>query len=161
MLDLGYDEKHLASDLKIVLGLFAVGLALAAQFYPKPYPENKVALFACVAGYVVLNVLLQLITSFTENGVILFTKPNPGAGASIVEKKGLAVKLVMKRFDERCTIFIMRVDTRKDDHPDTVKETVKVENFIYDDGVVAEEKFREVVHELVQRFEKGEGKKEH
>jgi hypothetical protein len=44
VLDMGYDERHLVTDSKIALGLLAVGLALAAQFYPAPYPENKTVL---------------------------------------------------------------------------------------------------------------------
>lgn len=153
---MGYDEKHVVSDLKIVLGLFAVGLACAAQFYPAPYPESKEFLFTCVVGYVLLNLAFQYITTYVENGVVLFTKPNPGAKAAIVTKKGLAVKLVLKRFDDAATIFVMRSDCRKERHVDTVTQSVRIEEFIFDDGVVAEGKFREVVQALVTRFEKNE-----
>ena len=157
---MGYDERHLVTDSKIALCLLAVGLALAAQFYPAPYPENKTVLALCVAGYCALNLALQCITSFVENGVVLFTKPNPGAGRAIVEKRGLAVRVAMRRFAETCEVSVMRVDKRRADHPDTVTETLRVCEFIYEDGVVAEDKFRNAVEALVERFERGgEGNK--
>jgi hypothetical protein len=37
-----------------------------------------------------------------------------------------------------------------------VTQSVRIEEFIFDDGVVAEGKFREVVQALVTRFEKNE-----
>jgi hypothetical protein len=107
-----------------------------------------------------LNLALQCITSFVENGVVLFTKPNPSAGKAIVENKGLAVRVTMRRFSETCDVSVMRVDKRRADHPDTVTETLRVCEFIYEDGVVAEDKFRNAVEALVERFERGgEGNK--
>ena len=70
---MGYDERHLVTDSKIALGLLAVCLALTAQFYPAPYPENKTVLALCIAGYCALNLALQYITSFVENGVVLLS----------------------------------------------------------------------------------------
>ena len=159
---MGYDERHLVTDSKIALGLLAVGLALAAQFYPAPYPENKTVLALCIAGYCALNLALQYITSFVENGVVLFTKPNPGAGKAAVAARGLAVRVTMLRTrgDVR-RLSHMRADARRADHPDTVTETLRVCEFIYEDGVVAEDKFRNAVEALVERFERsaGEGDK--
>jgi len=157
---MGYDERHLVTDSKIALGLLAVGLALTAQFYPAPYPENKTVLALCIAGYCALNLALQYITSFVENGVVLFTKPDPGAGKAAVAARGLAVRVTMKRFAETCDVSVMRADARRADHPDTVTETLRVCEFIYEDGVVAEDKFRNAVEALVERFERGgEGNK--
>ena len=148
--------------MKILFGLLAVGLACVAQFYPVPYPESKVVLALCVAGYCVLNGILQLLTTFVENGVVLFAKPTnptPSAGAGVVARSGVAVKLTTRRFSEACDVSVMRADARRMDHPDTVTQRFLVSEFIYEDGVVAEAKFRHAVEELVERFEKGEGRK--
>ncbi len=53
----------------------------------------------------------------------------------------------------------MRSDCRKERHVDTVTQSVRIEEFIFDDGVVAEGKFREVVQALVTRFEKERGRR--
>ena len=40
VLDMGYDEQHAVTHVKIFLGLVTIAFALFAQFYPTPFPEN-------------------------------------------------------------------------------------------------------------------------
>ncbi|KAH9309831.1 hypothetical protein KI387_037742, partial [Taxus chinensis] len=44
----GYVENVTLSNWKMVIGIFIIGIALAAQFYPKKFPENKNFLIICI-----------------------------------------------------------------------------------------------------------------
>lgn len=79
VLDMGYEELHTVTHVKIALGLVTCGLALLAQFYPVKFPANYNVLVMCVAGYVFFNTLLQLYITYVEKGIVLFTKPKVGA----------------------------------------------------------------------------------
>ena len=71
----GYVENVSLSNLKMVIGVITCAIALAAQFYPKKFPENKPFLIGCIILYVVFNVLLQYIILTKEKQHILFTHP--------------------------------------------------------------------------------------
>ena len=165
---MGYEELHTVTNVKILLGLITCGLALLAQFYPGKFPANHNVLVACVVGYCVFNTLLQLYITYVEKGIVLFTKPKAVAAAAADGGKtgktgktavhsGLAVRCKMPRFTEELTITIMRGDAQDPNHPAAAETTVSVCDYMYEDGVMAEEKFRTLVEDLVTRFEEGKG----
>lgn len=152
---MGYEELHTVTNVKIALGLITCSLALAAQFYPVKFPANYNVLVACVAGYCIFNTLLQLYITHVEKGIVLFTKPKQGGGAAT--NSGLAVRCKMARFSEVVTITIMRGDARDPSHPAAAETAVNVCDYMYEDGVMAEGKFRKLVEALVLEFEAGKG----
>ena len=153
--DMGYEELHTVTNVKIFLGLITCGLALLAQFYPVKFPANYNVLLACVVGYCVFNTLLQLYITYVEKGIVLFTKPKQGGQATTAA--GLAVRCKMPRFSEELTITVMRGDAHDPNHPAATETTVSVCDYMYEDGVMAEGKFRTLVEDLVVRFEDGKG----
>jgi hypothetical protein len=68
-------EDVTLSNLKLGLGLFAVGLTIFSQFYPKvPFPESAPFLKGCVLLYFALQGVLQLLHLLVEKDCILLTK---------------------------------------------------------------------------------------
>lgn len=70
-------EKHFAentkiSNWKLLLGVISIALAITAQFYPAPFPENYNILVVCCSAYFVCSSILQYITSYKEKDYILF-----------------------------------------------------------------------------------------
>lgn len=47
----GYEENVNLSNVKMAIGLITCAIALAAQFYPKKFPENKTFLIGCIILY--------------------------------------------------------------------------------------------------------------
>jgi len=72
--ELAYVEDTDLSNVKLVLGIFSVALALTAQFYPAPFPENYHILLICCPLYFVFSTILQYIASYKEKEFILFAR---------------------------------------------------------------------------------------
>ncbi|GLJ37300.1 hypothetical protein SUGI_0756620 [Cryptomeria japonica] len=47
----GYAENVTLSNVKMVIGIIIISIALAAQFYPKKFPENRNFLIICIVLY--------------------------------------------------------------------------------------------------------------
>lgn len=141
--------------MKMFLGIASCGVALLAQFYPAKFPDSYAFLVACVTTYVILNAALTLYVTYVEKGTILFTKPKVG-GAPATDS-GLALRSKMARFSEDVVFTVMRHDTQDPKHPSAVEATVNVCDYVYEDGVLAEEKFQQAVKALVLEFEAGKG----
>ena len=153
VLDMGYDEQHAVTHVKIFLGHVTIAFALFAQLYPTPFPENARVLAVCVAGYGLFNALLQAFVTFVECGAILFTKPKHGAGRAAA--KGLAVRTKMPRFQEVYTMTVHAGGKGAKAH-ECAEAAVSVCDYVYEDGVVDEDKIRELAEDVVRRFERGE-----
>uniref|UniRef100_A0A7I4FHD8 Signal peptidase complex subunit 2 n=1 Tax=Physcomitrium patens TaxID=3218 RepID=A0A7I4FHD8_PHYPA len=62
VLERGYVENVKLSNLKMSIGVITCAIALAAQFYPKKFPENKTFLIGCIILYPPLT--YQCLISF-------------------------------------------------------------------------------------------------
>ncbi|KAL9688176.1 hypothetical protein QQ045_032593 [Rhodiola kirilowii] len=56
----GYKENVRLSNIKMLLGLVIIAIALVAQFYWKKFPENKNFLIGCIISYPLI-----FMTNFT------------------------------------------------------------------------------------------------
>lgn len=59
----GYVEDVRLGNLRLLIGFIIIAIALAAQFYPKKFPENRDFLIACIGLYpflVVFNLFVLL-----------------------------------------------------------------------------------------------------
>eukprot|EP01113_Clastostelium_recurvatum_P041856 TRINITY_DN670_c1_g1_i1.p1 TRINITY_DN670_c1_g1~~TRINITY_DN670_c1_g1_i1.p1 ORF type:complete len:194 (-),score=52.22 TRINITY_DN670_c1_g1_i1:42-623(-) len=90
-------EDHFISNTKIAMGTFACILALIAQFYPLPFPQNKDILIVCAGGYFVIMGILQYISSFQQKDYILITKKTD-------KNQPLKIATSLPRFDDMMTI---------------------------------------------------------
>jgi len=145
----GYVENVSLSNLKMVIGIITCAIALAAQFYPKKFPENKNFLIGCIILYVIFNILLQYIILTREKQHILFTHPFPGSFSST----GLAISSKLPRHSDMYTLRIASADPlSKAAHP-PVELTKSVTKWFTKDGVLAEGIFWDDVENLLDDYE--------
>ncbi|KAF5752553.1 putative signal peptidase complex subunit 2 [Tripterygium wilfordii] len=108
----GFVEDVRMGNIRLVLGLVIIVIALFAQFYKKKFPENKDFLIVCLVldchTYVIFNGLLQLIIYTKEKNAILFTYPPerqcltqlyPEPLALYMEEVGVQLRIGGKDFD--------------------------------------------------------------
>jgi len=72
--EVGFQEDTVLSNVKLFLGLLSVTLALTAQFYPAPFPENYYVLLICCPLYFVCSNILQYMASYMEKDFILWAR---------------------------------------------------------------------------------------
>eukprot|EP00475_Leptophrys_vorax_P029784 TRINITY_DN4402_c0_g1_i2.p2 TRINITY_DN4402_c0_g1~~TRINITY_DN4402_c0_g1_i2.p2 ORF type:complete len:201 (-),score=16.04 TRINITY_DN4402_c0_g1_i2:12-614(-) len=145
----GYDEDHRLGNLKMAVCAFACAVACAAQFYPRKFPDNRALLLACIAIYIALNVLLQLIVTFKEKNYFLFTYPQSGMFA----QTGLALS---SRMDRACDIYHLRIESADPSSASAhrpVELSKSITKWYTSDGLLAEDLFLEDVQRLVEQYE--------
>lgn len=145
----GYSENNTLSNWKMVIGLITCGIAIAAQLYPKKFPDNKPFLIFCIILYLIFNVLLQVIIVTKEKNHILFTNPLPGTFSST----GLAVSTRYPRYSESYTIRIASADPQSIAAHAPIEFTKSVTKWFTKDGVLAEGLFQDDVLRILDEFE--------
>eukprot|EP00882_Tetradesmus_deserticola_P012961 GHRQ01013740.1.p1 GENE.GHRQ01013740.1~~GHRQ01013740.1.p1 ORF type:complete len:165 (+),score=60.79 GHRQ01013740.1:415-909(+) len=75
ILQSGYVEDHLISNVKIALGLIAIVVAVYSHFGPGKFPANWNTVLYCVAAYCVLNLVLLIFCNIKEGDSFLTTHP--------------------------------------------------------------------------------------
>ncbi|CAF2123459.1 probable signal peptidase complex subunit 2 [Brassica rapa] len=151
----GYKEDVRLSNLKLFLGAIIIVVALVAQFYNKKFPENRDFLIGCIALYVVLNGVLQLILYTKEKNAILFTYPPQGSFTST----GLVVSSKLPRFSDEYTLTIDSADPKSISAGKSVQFTKSVTQWFTKDGVLVEGLFWKDVEALIKDYAKEEPKK--
>ncbi|KAF5738471.1 signal peptidase complex subunit 2-like [Tripterygium wilfordii] len=150
----GFVEDMRMSNVRLVLGLVIIIIALFAQFYKKKFPENKDFLIGCIALYVVFNGLLQLIIYTKEKNAILFTYPPEGS----FTRTGLVVSSRLPRFSDLYTLTIASSDPKSISAGKPVEFTTSVTQWFTKDGILAEGLFWKDVDALIDEYA-GEPKK--
>ncbi|XP_047328096.1 signal peptidase complex subunit 2-like [Impatiens glandulifera] len=146
----GHIENVRMSNIRLSLGTLIILVALAAQFYPKKFPENKDFLIGCIILYIVLNVILQLIIHTKEKDAILFTNPPTGS----FNITGLIVSSKLPRFSDMYTLTIASADPKSIAAKPTVELTKSVTQWFTKDGVLVEGLFWKNVDALINSYGK-------
>ncbi|XP_008784307.2 probable signal peptidase complex subunit 2 [Phoenix dactylifera] len=144
----GYVEDVRLSNLRLLIGSIIIAIALAAQFYPKKFPENRDFLVACIGLYIVFNGLLQFISYTKEKNAILFTYPPPGSFNST----GLIVSSKLPRFSDMYTLTIASADPKSISANKPVHLTKSVTKWFTKDGVLVEGSFWKDVERLIDDY---------
>eukprot|EP00244_Chara_vulgaris_P008993 TRINITY_DN3699_c0_g2_i1.p1 TRINITY_DN3699_c0_g2~~TRINITY_DN3699_c0_g2_i1.p1 ORF type:complete len:212 (-),score=48.71 TRINITY_DN3699_c0_g2_i1:174-779(-) len=155
ILSKGYKEDESLSNLKISLGFVTCAVALAAQLYPKKFPENRPFLLACIALYVILNLVIQFVSFFKEKNYIVLTHPVERS----CTRTGLAVSSKMSRCSDTYTLRIESADPTSKAAYSAVEFTRSVTSWFCSDGTFAEDIFEEEVEELLEEYESDSRKK--
>ncbi|XP_038701616.1 probable signal peptidase complex subunit 2 [Tripterygium wilfordii] len=150
----GFVEDVRMGNIRLVLGLVIIVIALFAQFYKKKFPENKDFLIGCITLYVIFNGLLQLIIYTKEKNAILFTYPPEGSFTST----GLVVSSKLPRFSDLYTITIATSDPKSISAGKPVELTKSVTQWFTKDGILVEGLFWKDVDALIDEYA-GEAKK--
>lgn len=150
ILEAGHEEDTSVSNAKVVLGLATCCVALVAQFYPTPFPQNFWLLVACVLAYFTLNTLLQLFVHFRERDVILATRPKSPATA------GLALSSSLPRYTDSYTLTLR--DAGQTRPPVVLVRSVAA--WIFEDGDIDLPRLRADTLRLLENFEQAAHKEE-
>lgn len=79
--DKGYEEDNFWSNVKLSLMTLAGALAMLAQFWPTPFPDNQDVLTACVISFFVINVFLFSLSLFMDGDTLCVMRMSPDAGS--------------------------------------------------------------------------------
>ncbi|KAJ0981151.1 hypothetical protein J5N97_009406 [Dioscorea zingiberensis] len=116
----GYAEDFRLSNVRLLIGMVIIGIALLAQFTHKKFPENRDFLIMCI--YLVLNAILQFFSYTKEKNAILFTYPPAGSFNST----GLIVSSKLPRFSDMYTLTVASADPKSISANETVQLTKSV-----------------------------------
>ncbi|BBM97552.1 signal peptidase complex subunit 2 [Marchantia polymorpha subsp. ruderalis] len=144
----GYEENVNLSNVKMAIGLITCAIALAAQFYPKKFPENKTFLIGCIILYVIFNGLLQYIIITREKQHILFTY----ALKDSFSTTGLALSSKLPRYSDLYTLRIESSDPQSIAAHPPVEFTKSVTKWFTKSGVFLECVFWDDVEKLVDGY---------
>ncbi|KAF3775928.1 putative signal peptidase complex subunit 2 [Nymphaea thermarum] len=166
----GYAEDVRLSNIKLLIGVIIIAIALAAQFYPKKFPANRDFLIVCIilypfcgscchftiflfvvldsGKYVIFNGLLQLIIYTKEKNAILFTYPPAGSFNST----GLVVSSKLPRFSDTYTLTVASSDPKSVSAHASVQLTKSVVEWFTRDGVLVEGYFWKDVVDLINDY---------
>lgn len=139
----GYKEDVFVSNVKIFLGLVAIGLAILAQFGPGKFPANWWMVFGCVAGYVVVTVILNFFSYFVEKDSFLITHVKKAIGV------GLRASSKMERYKEEYKLVL---STNEKLFREVCFEE-SISKFFHEDGYLAESAINQAVEKLLNEFE--------
>eukprot|EP01112_Ceratiomyxa_fruticulosa_P014846 TRINITY_DN4301_c0_g1_i1.p1 TRINITY_DN4301_c0_g1~~TRINITY_DN4301_c0_g1_i1.p1 ORF type:complete len:189 (-),score=49.65 TRINITY_DN4301_c0_g1_i1:94-660(-) len=95
----GLEEDFTYTDIKLLLGTIACALALLAQFYPHPFPNNKVILILCAIGYFTCTGILQYIASVKVKETIFFSKQINKIG-------GIVLSSSLPKYEDKYTLTL-------------------------------------------------------
>lgn len=142
----GYLEDTMVSNVKIVLGVLTIAVALLAQFYPSKYPDNWLLLLVCVIVYSLLSTLLTVFTTSYEGDTILFTRP-PRVGPG---KVGLKVASRLPRFSD---VYTLEIAEKLRNARPAASMDCSVTKYFYSDGTMAEAAFKADVEQLLDQYQ--------
>lgn len=144
VLDAGYIEDHLISNVKIVLGGLAVVFAVYSHFGPGKFPNNWWTVASCVILYVVINIILSAFSFVRERDSFMVTQPKLG------REHGIRLSSRMERYGDTYTLVIANADKIEDRE---VKLDTSITSYFHSDGYLAESKFRSHVQKLLSQYE--------
>ncbi|XP_020419575.1 probable signal peptidase complex subunit 2 [Prunus persica] len=143
----GYVENTRLSNLKLLIGAIVIIIALFAQFYNKKFPENRDFLIGCIASYIIVNGILQVVSYTKEKNAILFTHPPVGAFST-----GLVVSSKLPRFSDLYTLTVASADPKSISANKPVEFTKSVTQWFTKDGVLVEGLFWKEVDGLINDY---------
>eukprot|EP01137_Pigoraptor_chileana_P019758 Opistho-2@81228 len=150
--DLGYNEDHRYTDLKLALcgiaSLFSA-VALVYNFFV-PFPDCKPVLATCAIGYFLITGFVTVLSMFYEKNTIIVAR-EPGT------QDVLEVESRLPRFDENYSVTLHYRRGGASQGRATTQTVRSVGTFIRCDGQVAEDAVRKAVGKL---FKTAKGLKE-
>ncbi|KZV55476.1 hypothetical protein F511_15258 [Dorcoceras hygrometricum] len=138
------------SNIRLLIGVIIIVIALFAQFYNKKFPENRNFLIGCIVLYIVFNGILQLIMYVKEKNAFLFTYPPTGS----FNTTGLVVTSKLPRFSDMYTLIIGTADPQSISAKPPVEFTKSVTQWFTKDGVLVEGLFWKDVEGLINEYAK-------
>ena len=71
--DMGFEVNFQSDNIKLLLMFLACVAAVIAQFFPVPFPQNRIILGICCGSYFFISCVLQYIITFVDKDTIART----------------------------------------------------------------------------------------
>ncbi|GFH18733.1 Tr-type G domain-containing protein, partial [Haematococcus lacustris] len=136
VIDAGFEENLFISNIKIALGLAAIGFALLAQFGPGKFPSNWWMVAGCVTAYCAVTVILNWFSYKYEGDSYLVTKPSRAG------EPGPRLSSRLPKYDDKYTLVISSTLNRKAAGHKEVSLTASVADFFHADGYLSDAAFK-------------------
>ncbi|KAL6762498.1 microsomal signal peptidase 25 kDa subunit-domain-containing protein [Haematococcus lacustris] len=146
VIDAGFEENLFISNIKIALGLAAIGFALLAQFGPGKFPSNWWMVAGCVAAYCAVTVILNWFSYKYEGDSYLVTKPSRAG------EPGPRLSSRLPKYDDKYTLVISSTLNRKAAGHKEVSLTASVADFFHADGYLSDAAFKPRVEALLKEY---------
>ena len=146
--ELGYPEDHYWSNVKLLIMLAAVAIALVGQFYPVDPrtgdAQSRMIVTACVVGYFALSAALQFVITFVDGNTIMITN----------EPSALRVRTDMPAYDKMFEIKISSRYAKAEDEKHVAALKVSVEKLFNEDGELQRIALEKVVKSIFAEAKK-------
>ena len=96
----GFATNYFWENIKLLLMFLSCVFAMAAQFYPIPFPDSRPLLGVCCAMYFILSSVLQFMITYIDKDIIMVSKPDADTG------KVMCVRTNFPRFYEYFSLII-------------------------------------------------------
>jgi len=139
-----YTEDLWLSNVKLALSFVSCLLALVAQFFPAPFPDNYYVLVVCCSLYFLCSGILQFIAMTFEQNIILQATSSETHGL----RSSIQIRSKLPRYESDYTLSIGVRGT--DQH--RVSFTKSVGAFFDSTGVFVENRFRAELDRALSQF---------
>jgi signal peptidase complex subunit 2 len=140
----GYQQNFYWENIKLLLMLLSCVFAMAAQFYPIPFPDSRPLLGICCASYFILSVVLQYVISYVDKDTIMITNPVPGP------EHEMRVRSSFPRYQH---IFTLTIQPRDEKSPNQTIGQMYVGKYFTEKGEFDQVGFMLDVRRHVDRYQ--------
>jgi hypothetical protein len=142
----GHIEDTSISNVKLMIGAACIVLAVTSQFWPIPFPQNKMVLQLCLSIYLLLTVLSQVYLYIKEKDAIFVsqnTHPYRAGYSPVVASSS------MGRLSPLYSVTL----THKHDTQRVHRLESPVSEWFHEDGLFNRDRFVQQMRNLLDEFE--------
>jgi signal peptidase complex subunit 2 len=163
----GYEQDFSSENVKLILMVISCVFAMVAQFYPMPFPDNRMILGVCCGAYFLLSTVLQFIVSYIEVDLVLVTKDRKEYGSDMKTFKthpAISIRTDFPKYQEWLT-FKVHYAKDKSDASNKLMSVNKmyVGKYFTEAGEFLHDVYEKDVQTIIRKFEEGKmgGKYDH
>ena len=163
----GYETNYDAENVKLVLMVISCIFAMVAQFYPVPFPDNRMILGICCGAYFLISGILQFIVSYIEVDLVMVTnekKEYSSDKKTIKTYPAISVRTDFQRYQEWFTFTVhYKKDKNNASNSKMSVNKMYVGKYFTEAGEFLHDVYEKDVVNIVKRFEEGKmgGKYDH
>jgi signal peptidase complex subunit 2 len=151
------DNSKLPEDvhwdtMKLIIMATACVFAMVAQFAPISFPESRPLLGVCGSCYFLLSGLLQFMTTYIDQDVILWTLKQEKSSNPLLQTHGVRVRSNLPRFSEYYSVVLELKDCPQQKQ---VEQTWSIGQFFDKEGYFDEVGLNEEVDKLYAQLVEG------
>ena len=163
----GYDQDYGPENVKLILMVISCVFAMVAQFYPMPFPDNRMILGVCCGAYFILSTVLQFIVTYIEVDLVIVTKEKKVYSSdkkTLKTHPGISIRTDFPKYQEWLTFKVHYTKDKSDESNKQMSvNKMYVGKYFTEAGEFLQDVYEKDVQTIVKRFEEGKmgGKYDH